>query len=277
MENVRIAAFYLAVAIATSLYVVLLAPGAVFAHGADGHAADPNLHTDANLEDCSVVFSSELSQSAFERFATEFGGVGAFKQGSPPTTLGQWGFAVDIEQIWFAVDERSDAWNDTFAHPDAYHELGTDLAFPKLRLRVGILDNLDVGIFYTEQPNANYGWIGLEAKYAILKQDEDMPLSLAARGAYTKTLYVDDMDMHAIGLDVTAGHTLWSIVTPYVGVGLDSVMARETSDAVELDTAYVSSPHLTAGLEVRYWYVALGAEYQYAPIPTFQAQVSAVF
>jgi hypothetical protein len=28
-------------------------------------------------------------------------------------------------------------WNATFAHPDAYHELGSDLAFPKLRARVG--------------------------------------------------------------------------------------------------------------------------------------------
>ena len=181
MDYARIAALYLVIAIATILYIVLLIPGAVFAHGTDGHPADPNLHTDAALKDCSVVFSSELSQSAFERFATEFGGVGAFKQGSPPTTLGQWGFAVDIEPIWFAVDEKSDAWNDAFAHPDAYHELGTDLAFPKLRLRVGILDNLDVGIFYTEQPNANYGWLGLEAKYGILKQSEDMPLSVAAR------------------------------------------------------------------------------------------------
>src|SRR5690349_5012117 len=110
MDNVRIAALYLAIVIATTVYVVLFIPGAVFAHGTDGHPADPNLHTDAKLKDCSVVFSSELSQDAFERFATEFGGVSAFKQSSPPTTLGQWGFAVDIEQVWFEVDEKSDAW-----------------------------------------------------------------------------------------------------------------------------------------------------------------------
>jgi hypothetical protein len=257
--------------------LVLLLPASALAHGAGGHPADPNLHVDASLEDCSVVFSSELSQSAFARFAREFGGVGAFKQASPPTTLGQWGFALDIEQIFFSVEDKSDAWNDTFAHPDEYHELGASQAFPKLRLRFGVTDDLDIGAFYSENPRANYGWFGVEAKYGILKQSEDMPIALAVRGAYTKTLYVDDMDMHALGIDVTVGRTFFNVVTPYLGVGTDSVLVRETSDAVELDTEAVSAPHLTGGVEVRYWHVALGAEAQLAAVPSVQAQVSAVF
>ncbi len=36
-------------------------------------------------------------------------------------------------------------------------------------------------------------------------------------------------------------------------------------------------PHATAGVEVRYWHVALGAEAQVAALNTFQARLSAVF
>ena len=266
-------------ATARMILVVLLwlAPASALAHGANGHAADPNLHVDPELDDCSVQFAPELSQGAFGRFAREFGLVAAFKQLSPPTTLGQWGFAIGLEQIWFSVEDHSDAWNDTFAHPDAYHELGSNIAFPKLRARFGVTDELDIGAFYTEQPNANYGWIGLEAKYGLLKQSERMPISLALRGAYTKTLYVEDMDMHAITADVSAGRTFWNVLTPYLGLGTDLVLARETSDAVELESEAQVVPHLVSGLEVRFWHVAVGAEAQLAALTSFQVQLSAVF
>jgi hypothetical protein len=255
---------------------IWLVPAAAFAHGSGAHS-DPPLHVDASLDDCSVQFAPELSQAAFGRFAREFGSVSAFKQAAPPTTLGRWGFAIDLEQIWFHVEEHTAAWNDTFAHPNDHHELGSDLALPKLRARLGLTDRLDVGAFFTAQPNANYGWLGLEAKYGLLKQDADMPISLALRAAYTKTLFVSDMDMHALSADVTAGRTLWNVFTPYLGFGNDLILARETSKAVNLDTEWQAVPHLLGGFEVRYWHVALGAEAHLATIPSFQMQLSAVF
>jgi hypothetical protein len=240
-------------------------------------AYDPNLHVDPSTEDCSVRFSPGLTQDAFHRFAKEFGSVSAFKQSSPPTTLGQWGFAVDVERLSFSVEEKSAAWNDTFVHPDSSHELGSKHDFPKLRLRLGVTDELDVGAFYTRNPEANYGWFGVEAKYSILRQREDMPVSLAVRGAYTKTLYVTDMNMHALTADVSVGHTFWKVLTPYLGVGSDAVFAKETSQAVDLKNEYILVPHLTAGAEVRYWHVAIGFEAQLGALPSYQAQVSAVF
>lgn len=252
-----------------ALCLVLLLPASALAH--------PALHVDSSLDDCSIHFAPELTQSAFHRFAREFGSVSAFKQASPPTTLGARGFSVDLEQIYFSVDEDSAAWNDTFAHPDADHWLGSDKQFPKLRLRFGATDDLDVGAFYSENPNANYGWLGFEVKYGILDQREGAPISLAVRGAYTKTLYVRDMDMHALGADVSVGRTFWHILTPYLGVGSDAVLARESSDAVDLSTETVLVPHLTGGFEIRYWHLAIGAEAQVSALTSFQAQVSAVF
>jgi hypothetical protein len=240
-------------------------------------AYDPNLHVNPSLKDCSVSFAPELTQAAFERFAREFGSVSAFKQASPPTTLGQWRFAVGVERISFTVDEKSAAWNDTFAHPDASHELGAEKDFPKLRVRMGVTDDLDVGAYYTLNPEANYGWLGLEAKYGVLRQGEEMPVSVSLRGAYTKTLYVADMDMHALTLDVAVGRTFWKVLTPYLGLGADAVYARETSAAVSLKTETLLVPHLTGGLEVRFWHFAVGVEAQVATVDSYQVQLAFLF
>ncbi len=252
--------------------LVLLLPTA-----APGAAYDPNLHVDPSVEDCSIRFSPSLTQDAFRRFAREFGSVSAFKQGAPPTAMGQWNVAVDAEQIFFSVDDKSAAWNDTFVHPSAYHPLGSSKSFPKLRLRIGATDELDLGAFFTKSLEANYGWLGVEAKYAALRQDDDVPVALAVRAAYTKTLYVSDMDMHAVTADVSVGRTFWKAVTPYLAVGGDVVLARETTDAVNLKNEALFVPHLVGGLEVRWWHVALGAEAQVGALTTYQAQVSAVF
>lgn len=256
-----------------AISVVLLLPAMSLA----GEPFDQNLNVDPSVDDCSVRFAPDLTQPAFRRFAREFGSVSAFKQASPPTTLGRRGIAVGLEQMYFSVEEKSAAWNDTFVHPDGYHPLGSDLNFPKLRLRFGVTDDLDIGAFFAKNPSANYGWLGLEAKYAILQQRGDMPIALAVRGAYTKTLYVADMDMHALSADVSAGHTFWKVLTPYVGAGADAVLARETSRAVDLRTERLVVAHVTGGVEVRYWHVAIGLEAQRSALTTLQAQVSAVF
>ena len=252
-----------------------LVPVGALAHGPDGHPADPNLHVNPSLEDCSVQFAPGLTQTAFRRFTREFGSVSAFKSMSPPVTLGKGGVVIGIERISFTVEERADAWNDTFAHPDAYHELGSDLAFPKVRLRVGVSENRDVGAFLTKNLSANYGWLGLETRYGMLRQSQTMPISLALRGAYTRTLYVDDMDMHAVTADVTAGRTFRNRVTPYVGVGSNWILARETTDAVALKRELQDVPHVLGGLEVRFWHLAIGAEVNRAALTSVQVQVGA--
>jgi len=224
-----------------------------------------------------VIFAPGLTQDAFRRFAREFGSVSAFKLTAAPTTLGQWGVALGLEQFSFSVEDKSAAWNDTFAHPDAYHELGSSQAFPKLRLRVGVTDHIDVGAFFTRNPLANYGWLGLEGRYGMLQQSQTMPISLALRGAYTKTLYVDDMDMHAITADLVAGRTFWNVFTPYLDLGTDLVLVRETTDAVELQSEAVVVPRVTGGFEVRFWHVALGTEAHLSALTSFQVQLAAVF
>ncbi len=258
--------------------LLLAAPLGARAHGAGGHAADPRLHVDPSVEECSVALSPDLTQTDFRRFVREFGSLSSYKQIAPPTPLGRWDVAVGLEYASFEIEEHAGAWNDTFVHPDATHELGSRQSFPKLELRLGVGGETDVGAFYTRNPSANYGWVGVTAKHRLLRESEGMPVAVSVAAAYTKTLHVDDVDMHAATAAVSVGKTLGGVVTPYVGAGSDAVLARETSSSVELDTVAVLVPHALAGLEVTPWrHLALGAEVQLATVPSVQARVAAVF
>jgi len=238
---------------------------------------DPPLHVDPSVEDCEVHFSPELTQPAYARFVREFGSASAFKQMGTPEVVHRRGISVAIEYMRFRVDEHADAWNDTFTHPDPMHYLGSDKDIPKLKLRVGIGGHTDLGAYYSMNPMSNFGWIGIDAKHAFLRQGPDMPLTLSVRGAYTKTLFIDDMDMHAVSADVSVGRTFRYRITPYLGAGTDAVLARETSSVVDLDTEYQVAPHAFAGLEVAVRHLTIGAEAHYATIPSAHAQVGWVF
>jgi opacity protein-like surface antigen len=256
---------------------IITAAALIWAAPMQAQHSYPPLHVDPSLKECSVIFSSVLTQKSFGRFAREFGSVSAYKQLGSASTLGRGQVSLGIEMMSFIVDDNSDAWNDTFAHPTDHHPLGRSQQFPKLKLRAGVADNLDVGAFYTRNPNANYGWLGLDGKYRLLTESEAMPVSLAVRGAYTKTLYVSDMDMHALTADVLVGRRFWGVFRPYLGVGADGVYARETSSAVNLRTETSVTPHVFGGLDVTLWRrVSLGAEFTRGAVPSTQVQVGAV-
>lgn len=255
--------------------IAIAAAAALLTAPLPAQSGHPPLHVDPSYPECHVRFAANLTQGAYGRFVREFGSVSAFRQMASPTTLGKGKVSIGIEMMSFQVDQWSDAWNDTFAHPHAHHPLGARQEFPKVKLRVGVSDDLDVGAFYTLNPNSNYGWLGVDGKYRLLNQDENQPVSLALRGAYTKTLYVDDMDMHALTADVSLERRLGRI-RPYVGLGADAVLARETSDVVDLRTEKTVVPHLLSGVEVKLGRASLGAEFTWGARSSMAVQVGAV-
>lgn len=243
----------------------------------NAQATYPPLHVDPSLKECSVIFSSALTQSSFHRFAREFGSVSAFKQLASATTLGKGQVSIGMEMMRFTVDENSPAWNDTFAHPNDHHPLGSRHDFPKVKLRVGVSENIDAGVFFTRNPEANYGWAGVDGKYRLLTEGDATPVSVAVRGAYTKTLFVHDMDMHALTADVSVERRFWNVVRPYVGAGADGVLTRETSDAVNLHNENTVVPHVFGGVELTVLRrITLGAEFTRGAVSSAQVQVGAV-
>lgn len=237
----------------------------------------PPLHVNDAFRECHVRFAANLTQSAFETFVREFGSVSAFKQMAAPTTLGRGNFSIGIEMMTFQIDHWSDAWNDTFAHPDEHHELGARQNFPKVKLRYGVTDDLDVGAFFTRNPLSNYGWLGVDGKYRLMSEEENKPVSVAVRGAYTKTLYVTDMDMHAFTADVSMERRFGGTFRPYLGVGADAVLARETSGTVDLRSVTSIVPHLIGGVDVTVLgRLTLGAEYTVGARTSMAIQVGAL-
>lgn len=235
------------------------------------------LHVDPSVGDCEVRFASNLTQSAYHRFAREFGAVSAFKQMASATTLGRGRASIGVEMMSFTVDEWADAWHDTFVHPNDEHPLGSEKQFPKIKLRVGATDNLDIGAFYTSNPSANYGWVGVDGKYRVVTESVGKPLSLAVRGAYTRTLYVTDMSMHAFTADISADRRIWHDVRTYIGVGADAVIALETSAAVPLKDETILVPHLFGGVDALIWSrLSLGVEFALGALPTLQLQVGGI-
>lgn len=256
---------------------IIAAAAFVLAAPMKAQTSHPPLHVDPTVKDCSVEFASNLTQSAFHRFVREFGATSAYKQVAPASALKKGSVSVGIEMMSFNVDQWSDAWNDTFAHPTDHHPLESNHRFPKLKLRVGVADKLDMGVFYSRNPQANYGWVGVDGKYSVMSETNGQPVSVALRAAYTKTLYVSDMDMHAVTTDVSVGRTIWRGFRPYAGIGSDAILARETSARVNLRNESVVAPHAFAGFD---WTVlrrlSLGAEFTQGALPSAQVQVAAV-
>ncbi|MEW5916966.1 MAG: hypothetical protein AB1762_11195 [Gemmatimonadota bacterium] len=237
----------------------------------------PPLHVDPSYEECHVRFAPTLTQAAFRKFAREFGSVSAYKQMASASTLGKGRVSLGIEMMTFGVDHFSDAWNDTFAHPDADHELGARQQFPKIKVRAGVTDDIDIGAFFTRNPLSNYGWFGVDGKYRVLTEGDRLPVSVAVRGAYTKTLYVTDMDMHAITADVSVERRIAQTFRPYLGVGADGVFARETTNSVALNSENHIVPHLFGGIDVTVLgRVTLGAEFTLGARQSTQIQVGAL-
>jgi hypothetical protein len=259
---------------------LIAASALVMAGSVKARAADPPLHVDpaGRYDECSVKFSPGLTQGAFRSFAREFGSVSAFKQGTQASTLGKGKVSFSAEMFTFPLEDKEPKWNDTFVHPHAEHELGSRQNFPKFTLRAGVTDKLDVGAYFTRNPLSNYGWLGIDAKYQVLAASQSRPIALAVRGAYTKTLYVDDMDMHALTADLSAERRFARGLRPYLGLGGDAVFVRETSDAVALRGETTFSPHLFGGLAFSFWrYFTLGAEVALGALPSQQVNLAVVY
>lgn len=240
--------------------------------------AHPSLHVDPSVKECSIRFDSMLTQEAFHQFVREFGSVSAFKQMAPPSTLGNGKLLAGIEITTFTVDEHDSAWNDTFTHPHDEHPLGSRQTFPKFKFRMGVGEDTDIGAFYTQNFAANYGWIGVDLKQRLIKEGESLPVTSAIRGAYTKTIVVTDMDMHALTADWSFEKSITDNIKPYLGAGTDYIYAKNKSHAVTLRDESVFFPHIFGGVDFTLWQsLSIGVELTMGALHSTQIQIAGVF
>jgi hypothetical protein len=194
---------------------------------------------------------------------------------SPAEPLGAKKFQAGIDYSITRIDDADPAWNNTFSHPDEHHYLGDRIAMPKLFARMGVSDRIDVGFYFTKNPEANYGFMGGEIKYAVFMESEK-PVAMAVRTTYATLLGVEDLNFHMLGVDVSASKKI-GMLAPYLGIGANLGRAIETTSKVNLDNETVLTPRGMIGARLSLSFFSLTAEMDVAAISTFSLRTGFKF
>jgi hypothetical protein len=233
------------------------------------------LHVNHDIKSCSIELDPSLTQGQFHKFTREAGQVFTFKLMSPAEPLGAKKFQIGIDYAITSINDADPAWNNTFSHPHETHYLGDQLAFPKLFARMGVSDRVDVGFYFTKNPDANYGFMGGEIKYALFMKPEK-PLAMAVRTTYATLLGVEDLNYHLLGVDLSASKKI-GMLTPYLGIGANLGRAIETTSKINLHNETVLTPRGIIGTQLSLSFLSLTAEMDVAAVSTFSLRTGFKF
>ncbi len=248
--------------IATSLALFLSVSGS----RAQSNDSGVYWHIDPSVKTCSMVIDPSLTQAQWHTFNRQVGAISSFKSMAPAKTLGKMNFRVAIDYGSTPVDQHNPAWINTFAHPDENCPLGDRIVYPTIRGSMGVTDNMDAGVYWTEAPGANYGLVGGEFKYAFLQESENLPTT-AVRASATILTGVPDFNMNIYSIDLLASKEFAGF-TPYLGMRTSLVIGTVTTSKVNLDTERVFVPQGYAGVTYSLWILDLAAEYNIASVNT---------
>ncbi len=241
----------------------------------DGH---PTLHINPRWKECSFQLDPSLTQNAWRQFTREAGLVAYFRPLSDAQPMGKGRFELSLLQWKTGIDDHDAAWNDVFVHPDSTHWLleGDGLKFPGLMARAGVGDDTDVGVYFTKNPGANYGFYAAQVQHAFIKSP-DQSWAAAARVSFASLYGPDDLDLRVYGVDVLASRrfalTSWAAVSPYVGASTYLSNSHEKTTAVDLDDEHVLGAQAMVGATLQVSKARLGVEYNAAKVNSFSIKV----
>jgi len=247
--------------------------------GNSGHSTDgPTLHVNPRWKECSFQLNSALTQDAWPQFAREAGLVAYFRPLSDAKPMGKGRFELSLVQWETGIDDHDAAWNDTFVHPDSAHWLfeGDGLKFPGLMVRAGVSKNTDVGVYFTKNPGANYGFYAAQVQHAFVNSPTS-PWAAAARVSFVSMYGPDDLDLRVYGVDVLTSRrfalTRWASVSPYVGGSTYLSSAHEKTTAVNLDDEHVLGAQAMVGAALQVSKARLGIEYNVSKVNSLSMKV----
>jgi hypothetical protein len=232
------------------------------------------LHVNHHWDECAIVIDPALTQASWHQFVKEVGLVTYFRPLASARPLGRGSFELGLLEWGNRIDPATDAWNDTFSHPDATHWLfeGDALLIPGLMVRAGLTDRIDVGAYYTKALGANYGFFGGQLQYSFLN-DTERSLGVAGRISAVRLYGPEDLEASTYGLDVVASKDI-SRFSPYIGVATYLSRGHETTDKVDLEDENVVGVQATVGVAVRLWALRLGAEAHLAEVTGYSFKVA---
>jgi hypothetical protein len=252
-------------------------PARVLAHGGGG-PSDPRvvLHEGYEYDVCYFDLHPELTANELREFAGEAGQVVRFRQTSGADTLGAGTVDVGVGYQLFFIDDTKGAWNNTMSHPGAEHYLGQELAFPYLTVRVGISDDVDGEVFGTLSPGSNYGFVGLAAKIRLIEESESMPVSVAVRPNVSGMVGPTELQVWNLGMDLSVSRSFHGL-TPFVGVAVNTTVAAETSDDVDLDPQGTVRAAGFAGVDFNWRFISVGVQAEVSDLVSFGARLGGRF
>ena len=236
----------------------------------------PRLHVNPRWKECSFQLDRSLTQSAWRQFTEEAGLVAYFRPVADARPMGRGNFEISILQYETGIDDADAAWNDTFVHPDSTHWLfeGNGLKFPGFIARAGVTAKTDVGIYWTKNFNANYGFYGAQVQRNVVQTEK---WAASARASFVSMYGPEDLSFTTFGADVLASRTLtvsrWVAVSPYAGVSTYLSRSHEKTAAVNLDDEQALGVQGMVGAAVQLTKARLGVEYSVAKVPTLSLRV----
>ena len=228
------------------------------------------LHTNTNdkWSQCSFLLDASLTQEAWHQFAKEAGNVVYYRPMTSAKPMGKGNFHIGITQMVTSIDDRDNAWNDTFSHPDSEHWLfdGGALGFPGLEARMGYNDKIDIGLYFTKNPNANYGFYGAQLQYSLIDNLEN-GLAAAVRVSFVQLFGPEDLNQGIYGLDLLLSKDV-NRFSPYAGISTYLSSVQATTSKVSLDDENIIALQGMIGFTTHVSALRLGLEMNIAEVNT---------
>lgn len=236
-------------------------------------AAAQILHVNDQWDECAIVIDPALTQEAWHQFVGEVGVVMYFRSMSSAKPLGRGNIEFSVVNSGTRIDDAEAAWNDTFSHPDSTHWLfeGDALKIPGLILRMGVTDRLDAGVYFTKNPNSNYGFIGGQVQYALL-DGATSPVAAAGRLNVVRLFGPDDLTATAYGADLVVSKDV-AFLSPYAGVTGYLSRGHEKTSKVSLDDENVFGVQGVLGVSARISVISVGAELNLARVTGYSMKI----
>ena len=234
---------------------------------AQGNGSNVYWRIDRSVKDCSMVIDPSLTQSQWKKFTKQVSAILAFKTLASAEPLGKMNYNIALDDSYTPVDQHDLAWINTFVHPDEDCPLGDAITYPTIRARMGVSDKMDVGAYWTTAPEANYGMVGGELKYAYRQESGKAP-AVAARASFAILTGVPDYNLNVFSFDLIASKK-FAMITPYVGIKESFATGTEKTSKVNLDSERVLFTQGFFGVAYSIWKLNFAAEYNIANVNTF--------
>jgi hypothetical protein len=244
---------------------------------------DVHLHVSSRWTECAFQLDPALTQPAWRQFTQEAGLVAYFRPLADARPMGRGKYEISMHQWQTGIDDTESAWNDTFVHPDSAHWLfegDEGLKFPGLMFRAGATDRVDVGVYFTRNPNSNYGFYGGQVQYSLVN-DTTRNWAASTRASVVKLFGPEDLGFTVYGLDAMASRTYaltsWATVSPYGGVSAYLSRSHEKSAVVTLADESVGGMQAIVGLATQVSRARVAMEYTTARVQSRSLKVAVTF